>query len=135
MNEILDLEGLSITHYQILNEIGIVLFIEKIDPTATCIYCGSTTRKLHQNNELTIRDLPWAEKAVYLKINRRQMRCNQCGNKFTEELSYVKKKRTYTERFKIKIIEEVLNSNMKNIAKRNGVSEQEIETMLKDLGQ
>lgn len=58
MNEILDLEGLSITHYQILNEIKIVLFIEKIDPTATCIYCGSTTKKLYQNNELTIRDLP-----------------------------------------------------------------------------
>ena len=132
MNEILDLEGLSITHYQILNKIGIVLFIEKIDPTTICIYCGSSTRKLHQNNELTIRDLPWAEKAVYLKINRRQMRCNQCGNKFTEELNYVKKKRTYTKRFKKKIIEEVLNSDIKNIAKRNGVSEREIETMLKD---
>lgn len=135
MNDILNLEGLTVTHYQILNEIGIVLLIEKIDPRATCIYCGSMTKKLHQNNELTIRDLPWGEKAVYLKINRRQMRCNQCGKKFTEELSYVKKKRTYTERFRTKIIEEVLNSDIKNVAERNGVSEQEIETMLKDLGQ
>jgi transposase len=104
MNEILDLEGLNITHYHILNEIGIVLFIDKIDPAATCIYCGSTTRKLHKNNELTIRDLPWAEKAVYIKINRRQIRCNQCGNKFTDELSYVRTKRIYTERFKTKPI-------------------------------
>ncbi len=30
---------------------------------------------------------------------------------------------------------EVLNSDLKNTAERNGVSEQEIETMLKDLGE
>ena len=34
-----------------------------------------------------------------------------------------------------KIIEDVLNSDSKNIPKINRVSEQEIETMLKDLGQ
>ncbi len=45
------------------------------------------------------------------------------------------KKRSYTERFKKKIVSEVLNSDIKNVAERNGVSEQEIETMLKDIGQ
>jgi transposase len=87
-----------------------------------------------QNNQLTIRDLPLGEQAVYLKINRRQMTCQKCGKKFTEELSYVEKKRTYTLRFRKKIVEEVLVSDIKNVAQRNGVSEQEIETMLKDLG-
>lgn len=29
----------------------------------------------------------------------------------------------------------MLNSELKNVAVRNGVSEQEIETMLKDIGQ
>ena len=38
------------------------------------------------------------------------------------------------KRFVEKIIEEVLNSDIKNVAKRNDLSEQEIETMLKDLG-
>jgi hypothetical protein len=32
-------------------------------------------------------------------------------------------------------VAEVLNSDLKNTAERNGVSEQEIETMLKDLGE
>lgn len=134
MTNLLQLEGVTVINYQIIKEIGIVLSVEKIEPNATCIYCGSTTRKVHQNNELTIRDLPWGEQSVYLKINRRQMRCEHCQKKFTEELSYVPKKRTYTERFRKKIIEEVLNSDIKNVAKRNGVSEQEIETMLKDVG-
>lgn len=135
MTNLLKLEELAVINYQIIEEIGVVLHLEKIDKTATCTYCGAKTRKLHQNNELTIRDLPWGEQPVYLKINRRQMRCESCERKFTEELSYVQKKRSYTERFKTKIIEEVLNSDIKNVAKRNGVSEQEIETMLKDLGQ
>lgn len=63
------------------------------------------------------------------------MRCEKCQKKFTEDLNYVKKKRSYTERFKKKIVSEVLNSDIKNVAVRNGVSEQEIETMLKDIGQ
>lgn len=63
MNKILNLEGLTITHDQILNKIGILRCIEKID-LATCICRASATSKLYQNNELTIRDLPWADKVV-----------------------------------------------------------------------
>jgi len=63
------------------------------------------------------------------------MSCEKCGKKFTEELNYLPKKRTYTDRFRKKIVAEVLNSDLKNTAERNGVSEQEIETMLKDLGE
>jgi Zn finger protein HypA/HybF involved in hydrogenase expression len=29
-----------------------------------CIHCGSKTEKVHQNNELTIRDLPFGEQAL-----------------------------------------------------------------------
>ncbi len=134
MTNVLQLEGFTVIDYQLIEEIGIFLSLEKVDKEATCIYCGSVTRKLHQNNELTIRDLPWGEQDVYLKINRRQMRCQKCGKKFTEELECVRKKRSFTERFRKKIISEVLNSDIKNVAKRNGVSEQEIETMLKDIG-
>ncbi len=151
MTNILQLEGFTVIDYQLIEGMGIVLSLEKVDKKATCIYCGSVTRKLHQNNELTVRDLPWGEEDVYLKINRRQMRCEKCQKKltkevrrgslakdrswFTEELEDIKKKRTYTERLKKKIVAEVLNGDIKNVAQRNGVSEQEIETMLKDIGQ
>ena len=63
------------------------------------------------------------------------MRCPHCQNKFTEELDFVRRKRVHTKRFVERIIEEVLNSDIQNVAKRNELSEQEIETMLKDLGQ
>ena len=135
MTNVLQLEGFTVIDYQLIEGMGIVLSLEKLAKNATCIYCGSVTRKLHQNNELTVRDLPWGKQDIYLKINRRQMRCEKCQKKFTEELEDIKKKRTYTERLKKKIVSEVLNGDIKNVAQRNGVSEQEIETMLKDIGQ
>ena len=135
MTNILRLEGFTVIDYQLIEGMGIVLSLEKVHKQATCIYCGSVTRKLHQNNELTVRDLPWGEEDVYLKINRRHMRCEKCKKKFTEELKDIKKKRIYTERLKKKIVSEVLNGDINNLAERNGVSEQEIETMLKDIDQ
>jgi transposase len=135
MTDILKIKGVSVTNYQLIEEVGIVLYVEKIEKQAICPSCGRKGDKLHQNNCLTVRDLSVGEQAVYLKVNRRQMRCEHCGKKFTEELEYVNKKRTYTERFRKKIIEEVLNSDIKSVGKRNGVSEQEIETMLKDIGE
>ncbi|WP_199321309.1 ISL3 family transposase [Microcoleus sp. FACHB-831] len=134
MTNLLKLEGVRVINYQLIEQMGMVLYIENIDKKASYTFCCTPTHKIHQNNQLTIRDLPWGEQAVYLKINRRQMRCEKCGKKFTEELKYVHKKRTYTERFAKKVIGEVLNSDIKNVAKRNGVSEQEVDTMLKDIG-
>ena len=57
MTELLKLEGVIVTNYQIIKEIGIVFHIENIERKTNCIYCGKESRKLHQNNELTIRDL------------------------------------------------------------------------------
>ena len=72
---------------------------------------------------------------MYLRINRRHMRCDCCDKKFQEELPFVKKNRNYTKRFSPKIIQEVIASDIKNVAQRNDVSEQEIETILKDMAQ
>lgn len=45
------------------------------------------------------------------------MKCNQCVNVFTEELNVLNKEKTYPEKFKIRTIVAVLNSDIKNIAK------------------
>ncbi len=88
---LLHLEGVIVTNYQIITDIGIVLHLENTERKTECIYCGHKTGKLHQNNELTIRDFPFGEQALYLKVNRRQMRCEKCEKKFTEELKYLKR--------------------------------------------
>jgi transposase len=135
MTDILNLPGFIVKDYRFIEEVGIVLSLEKIVMTVRCPDCGSSTDKLHQNNLLTIRDISWGEQQIYLRVNRRVMRCDRCGAKFREELGFVQQKRNYTERFKTKIIQEVIESDLKNVAQRNDISEQEIETMLKDVGQ
>lgn len=86
MTDLLHLEGVIVTNYQIIAEVGVVLHLESTEKQTICTCCGNKSSKLHQNNELTIRDLPWGDQKVYLKINRRQMRCEKCGKKFLEEL-------------------------------------------------
>lgn len=135
MTDLLDLPGMKVIDYRLKDGIGIIVSLEKQKKKAICPECGSATDKLHQNHRLTIKDLPISSQAVYLQINRRRWRCLSCGNKFSEELEFLKKKRTYTERFKRKIIAEVIESDIKNVGRRNDVSEQEIETMLKDVGE
>ncbi len=135
MTKLLKLKEVKVKNYQLTEGIGIFIYLENSQKKVVCPHCSKTTDKLHQNHLFVVRDLPLAEQPVYLQVNRRQMRCKSCGKIFSEELEWVKKKRTYTERFKNKIIEEVLGSDIKNVAKRNGVSEQEVETMLKELAE
>ena len=135
MTDILNLPGFIVKDYRFIDEVGIVLSLENLVMTVKCPHCGSSTDKLHQNKPLTIRDISWGEQKIYLRVNRRVMRCERCHKKFREQLGLVNKRRNYTERFRNKIIQEVIESDLKNVAQRNEVSEQEIETMLKDIGE
>ena len=135
MTQLVNLEGVKVRDYRLIEGIGIILSLENTKKQVVCPSCGQTTDLLHQNNFQTVRDLSFGQQSVYLKVNRRRMLPPHCDNKFTEELDFVRKKRVHTLRFVESIVEEVLNSDIKNVAKRNDLSEQEIETMLKDLGQ
>ncbi|MDJ0724507.1 MAG: ISL3 family transposase [Prochloraceae cyanobacterium] len=136
IEQFLKLKEIKVIDYRIIEDIGIFVSLKNTKKRTICPRCGKTTEfSLHQNNFITVRDLPFGEQQVYLKVNRRLLRCNSCQKKFSEDLGFVRKRRRYTKRFVKNIIEEVLHSDIKNVAKRNELSEQEIETMLKDLGQ
>jgi transposase len=134
INEILKIEGMTVTAYQLITEIGCIIYLKNQQCSMACSNCGHLSNKLHQNHWLTVRDLPLGENPVYLKINRRQFKCLNCNRKFSEEFSFVKKRSSFTNRVKQKIVEEILSSDLKNVAKRNGLSEQEVETILKEIG-
>lgn len=133
MTQLLNLPGMKVKNYQFIKQVGVTLYIENEAKAVSCPKCGKTTNKLHQNHRYVVRDLPIMEQPVYLQINRRQMRCADCNHKFSEDLKAIPKKRTYTKRFRQKILSEVVEGTISRTAKRYGVSEQEIETMLKDV--
>ena len=134
INKILNIEGMTVTAYKVIDEIGYFIYLESNQSKAACPHCNNESDKLHQNHPLTVRDLPLGEHDVYLKINRRQFKCMGCDRKFSEEFNFIKKRSHFTNRTKQKIVEEILSSDIKNVAKRNGLSEQEVETIMKEAG-
>ncbi len=78
-------------------------------------------------------------RSLDLQAMRNMVRCSRnaslCAiaakNLFAKSLILSKKTRTYTERLAQKVITEVVESALKNVAQRNGLSEKEVETILR----
>ena len=90
--------------------------------------------QLRQNHFHTIQDLPWNEKPVYLRVNSRQLECNKCGKPFTAVLEFPPSRRSYTKRFALDILRQVLESNILAISQRVGISEYRIQHILEGAG-
>lgn len=133
--KLLDLPGVLIKDYQFHKEIGVIIHIEGEQQQASCPKCDLKSDRLHQNHWHLVKDLPTATRVVYLRVNCRQFQCEKCQKPFSESLDYVGKNRNYTKRLAHRIIEEVLDSNIRSVARRNGLSEEEVQTMLKDVAQ
>ena len=131
-DRILKLPEFKVKEYEFIEGFGLVLVVDRIDKQVACTRCGKKSDRLHQNHERLVRDLPMIEHDLYLKINRRQLKCKHCQKPFSEEFDSIKKTRNYTERLAEKIIVEVIGSDIKNVAERNGLSESEVETILKE---
>ncbi len=72
---------------------------------------------------------------VFLRVNRRQFKCEKCSKPFSEELDFVKKRQKYTNRYDQNITEQVVKSDLKFVAKRNNLTESEVESMINQMSQ
>jgi transposase len=131
VDQILDLPEMKVLNFQEVEEIGIIITIEKNVNYCACPSCGHITRSIHQNHWRMIRDLSWSEKMVLLNINRRQFKCNKCQKVFSEQLDFVERNKRYTKRLAVDIVQQVLDSNIHSVAERNDLSDEEVESMLK----
>ena len=132
LTQLLNLESEKVISYSQYQGIGILLQIESIKIESICPRCGTRSHRLHQNHKYIIKDLPLGEKQLFLEINRRQFKCNECKKPFSEDLYFVDRRRKYTKRLANKTIQEVLDSDIHSVAKKRVVTTEEIETMLKD---
>ena len=57
----------------------------------------------------------------------------KCQKPFSEEMGFVKERRTYTKRLATKIVEEVLADDLISVARKGVVTTEEIERMLKEI--
>ncbi|NES80949.1 MAG: transposase, partial [Moorea sp. SIO2B7] len=82
-----------------------------------------------------IKDIPWGELEVYLRVNRRQFKCDNCNKPFSEELDFVNKRQKPTERSAHFITEQVLNSDLSSVAERNNLTESQVESIINFMSQ
>ncbi|GAL93068.1 mobile element protein [Microcystis aeruginosa NIES-44] len=72
---------------------------------------------------------------MYLQVNRRQFKCDNCRNPLSEELDFVASKRTYTKRLAENILEQLKSGDILNVSRRNDVTEEEIQRRLEDIAE
>src|SRR6476620_2064119 len=112
LTKLLNIEGIKVISHRQHEGIGIILQREQIGKESSCPRCGTKSHRLHQNHRYLVKDVPWGENFVFLEINRRQFKCEKCGKPFSEELEFVRKRRSYTKRLARKIIQEVLENDI-----------------------
>ena len=87
LTQILGLQGVIVKSKKNIEK-ALVLEVESQSKTPACPICNKPTHRLHQNHWHLIKDLPWGETEILLKINRRQFKCNHCQKPFSEELNW-----------------------------------------------
>ncbi|MCC5620850.1 ISL3 family transposase [Nostoc sp. CHAB 5715] len=130
VEQILNLPGIKVLNCQDIEGLGLIIEIQADSKSSKCPRCGKASHSIHQNHWRNIKDLPWSNQQVILRVNRRQFRCKNCQKPFSEDLDFVDKQRGYTKRFAIEIVKQVLDSNIRSVAERNDLSESEIQSML-----
>lgn len=98
--------------------------------TAVCPSCGQTSRHLHQNQRHLVKDLPLGNRQVVLSVNRRRFKCKKCQKPFSENLDFVANKKSLTHRYAQAVTQQVVHSNIKNVAHNNGLTSEEVESMV-----
>ncbi|MGB5593440.1 MAG: transposase family protein [Crocosphaera sp.] len=60
-----------------------ILEVESNSKKAFCPRCHKSSSRLHQNHYSLIKDIPWGEIEVFLRVNRRQFKGEKCSKPFS----------------------------------------------------
>lgn len=111
----------------------LILSVTKKTKSAVCPQCGNKSEHLHQNQRCLVKDLPMGDKEVILNLNKRRFKCKKCRKTFNEKLDFVGARRTYTHRYAENIVQQVISGNVSSVARNNGLTNEEVNSMLEDV--
>lgn len=134
MTNLLNLPGVIVENEKQTGS-TLILTVRASKKTAICPRCGQSSHRLHQNQGYLVRDLPISNREVILKVNRRRFKCGNCQKPFSETLNFVGKKKNFTQRYAETITEQVIHSDISNVAKNNKLTEDEIWSMVKSVAE
>jgi transposase len=111
----------------------LILSVSKKTKSAVCPQCGKKSQHLHQNQNYLVKDLPIGDKEVILNVNRRRFKCKKCRKTFNEKLDFVGTRKGYTHRYAENIVKQLISSNVSNVGENNGLTDEEVNSMLEDV--
>jgi transposase len=129
LTEILNLPGIEVEDYTDVAG-QLILEVEARSTEAICPRCQQTSHHLHQNHWYLARDLSISGRTVLLKINRRQFKCQTCGKPFSETLDFIGHRRKQTDRFAELIVQQVVHSDIHNVALIHDLTDEEVWSMV-----
>jgi len=129
LTEILNLPGIEVEDYTDIAG-QLILAVEARSTEAICPRCQQTSHHLHQNHWYLARDLSISGRIVFLKINRRQFKCQTCDKPFSEALDFIGSRRKQTDRFAESIVQQVLHSDIHNVAMNNDLTDEAVWSMV-----
>jgi transposase len=86
---------------------------------------------LHQNYRYLVRDLPIGNREVMLRVKRRRFKCKNCRKPFNESWAFVESKKNFTNRYAQTIAEQVVHSDINNVARYNKLTSAKVWSMVK----
>lgn len=134
MTKLLNLPGVIVEDSQD-TESTLILSVRVESKIAICPRCGQKSYRLHQNKRHLVKDLPMGNREVILNLNRRQFKCDYCQKPFSEALDFVGNRRSFTKRLVRDITEQVIHSDIKNVANNNEITDEEVWSMVMDVAE
>lgn len=129
LTRLLNLPGIEVEDYTACGN-QLILEVEAVTTQATCSRCEQISHHLHQNHWYLARDLSISGQTVLLKINRRQFKCQTCSKPFSEALDFIGNRRKQTDRFAEAVVQQVLHSDIHNVALQNDLTDEEVWSMV-----
>jgi transposase len=129
LTQLLNLPRIEVEDYTDCGK-QLILEVEAVTTQATCPRCQQVRCHLDQNHWHLARDLSISGRTVFLKVNRRQFKCRTCKRPFSETLDFIAKCRKQTNRFAEAIVQQVLHSDIHNVAVQNDLTDEEVWSMV-----
>jgi transposase len=98
------------------------------DPYYVCGGCGISVRDVHSWTERELRDLPWGEWHVWLRVEVHRVRCRRCGVR-TERLPFVTGKAHVTTRLEQAVARDCETAPVSRVAAKWGLAPETVRRL------
>ena len=124
LTELLDLPNVRVTHYQLVGQQRLNLFIESTLPAAVCPDCQQLSLVVHQISEpQMLLDLPIWNRRCWLRYAPRRFNCETCATTFVERVLWREPGLDYTTRYAQFIYERTRREAIAQIAQDERLTE------------